>query len=119
MPALDDAAMEAVVRELYAHPNRRHAVPVESEDAVGALRLSLEATVGTAARHRRRVGPGAYGSRWSATTTAGHIGHGYGEAWLEASGLCAMASAVSRDGCAPNPAPSDTTTCHPALPASL
>ena len=35
MPALDDAAMEAVVRELYAHPNRRHAVSVDSEDAVG------------------------------------------------------------------------------------
>ena len=35
MPALDDAAMEAVVRELYAHPNRRHAVQVDSENAVG------------------------------------------------------------------------------------
>ena len=45
MPALDDAAMEAVVTALYAHPNRRHAVPVDSEDAVGSLRLALEATV--------------------------------------------------------------------------
>jgi len=45
MPALDDAAMEAVVQALYAHPNRRHAIPVDSEDAVGSLRLALEATV--------------------------------------------------------------------------
>ena len=45
MLALDDAAMEAVVRELYAHPNRRHAVQVDSENAVGSLRLSLERTV--------------------------------------------------------------------------
>lgn len=45
MPAHDDAAMEAVVHELYAHPNRRHAVPVDSEETVGTLRLSLEQTV--------------------------------------------------------------------------
>ena len=45
MPALDDAAMEAVVHALYAHPNRRLAVRIVSEDAVGDLRLALEATV--------------------------------------------------------------------------
>ena len=45
MPELDKAALEAVVRALYAHPNRRHAVSVDSDDAVGNLRLALEATV--------------------------------------------------------------------------
>ena len=45
MPELDKAALDAVVRALYAHPNRRHAVSVDSDDAVGDLRLALEATV--------------------------------------------------------------------------
>ena len=45
MPALDDAAMETVVRALYTHPNRRHAVSVDSEKAIGELRLALERAV--------------------------------------------------------------------------
>ena len=45
MPARDDAAIEAVVRALYARPDRRHAISVDSEEAVGELRLALEKAV--------------------------------------------------------------------------
>ena len=37
--------LEPIVRGLYDHPQHRHAVDVTSEDDVGALRVSLEATV--------------------------------------------------------------------------
>lgn len=104
MPALGDAAMEAVVRALYAHPNRRHAVPVDSEEAVGSLRISLEQTV------TRRYGTdamwaAAFGSRWSTTMTAFRIGHGYGEAWSTVSAPCAMALATNRAACGPSLTP--------------
>ena len=45
MAAVDSTDIDALVQRLYAHPDRRHAVPVESEEALGELRLALDGAV--------------------------------------------------------------------------
>lgn len=45
MAAVDNTDADTLVRQLYAYPDRRHAVPVDSEEALGELRLALERAV--------------------------------------------------------------------------
>ena len=54
---LDGLGFEALVNGLYAAPEQRHAVAVESEDDVAHVRTELEATL------ERVHGPGAVAGR--------------------------------------------------------